>query len=407
MKRTSDVDRRQKNYDIVRDTSDTEWASSEEERDVEYEPVTEPEDDAPLSWQSSSGSDNEIITTKVIEVSMRDDGDLVFADSEQTESNGSDSEIDLHDYWYCAQCLARNNNPLYRYCEKCFKTSPQLELLPQSIDLQIGPITSGNGLLQEISPDYDKGSYPVMIGLNIVMSANGWRKNNSKFVKVRKNFFPPRPKRKHKRNSLERDNTRIDPDINTKDEDIVVSRIDSDNMARLSQDSGVESLGIISASSQELGPSEGVGLSADNEVKSETSLSQNVILNRRKRRAESADRRDKRMKVDYSDSESDSDSETKVKPLVKMVSDPSLSIQEIDSVKLSKKAIINSIKENLDGDDNMCIICFSKPKSGVFVHGRIAHICCCYNCAVKVWAKAKRCPVCNCKVSNVLKAVVM
>ncbi|XP_013166069.1 PREDICTED: E3 ubiquitin-protein ligase Mdm2-like [Papilio xuthus] len=334
-----------KETDIVRDTSDTEWASSEEERDVEYEPVTEPEDDAPLSWQSSSGSDNEIITTKVIEVSMRDDGDLVFADSEQTESNGSDSEIDLHDYWYCAQCLARNNNPLYRYCEKCFK--------------------------------------------------------------VRKNFFPPRPKRKHKRNSLERDNTRIDPDINTKDEDIVVSRIDSDNMARLSQDSGVESLGIISASSQELGPSEGVGLSADNEVKSETSLSQNVILNRRKRRAESADRRDKRMKVDYSDSESDSDSETKVKPLVKMVSDPSLSIQEIDSVKLSKKAIINSIKENLDGDDNMCIICFSKPKSGVFVHGRIAHICCCYNCAVKVWAKAKRCPVCNCKVSNVLKAVVM
>ncbi|XP_045535914.1 E3 ubiquitin-protein ligase Mdm2 [Papilio machaon] len=335
-----------KETDIVRDTSDTEWASSEEERDVEYEPVTEPEDDAPLSWESSSGSDNEIITTKVIEVSMRDDGDLVFADSEQTESNGSDSEIDLHDYWYCAQCLARNNNPLYRYCEKCFK--------------------------------------------------------------VRKNFFPPRPKRKHKRNSLERDNTRIDPEINTKDEDIVVSRFDSDNLARLSQDSGVESLGIISASSQELGRSEVVALSADNEVISETSLSQNVILNRRrKRRAESADRRDKRMKVDYSDSESDSERETKVKPLVKMVSDPSLSIQEIDSVKLSKKAIINSIKENLDGNDNMCIICFSKPKSGVFVHGRIAHICCCYNCAVKVWAKAKRCPVCNCKVSNVLKAVVM
>lgn len=64
---------------------------------------------------------NEIIATKVIEVSIRDDGDLVFADSEQTESNGSDSEIDLHDYWYCAQCLAANNNPLYRYCEKCFK----------------------------------------------------------------------------------------------------------------------------------------------------------------------------------------------------------------------------------------------------------------------------------------------
>ncbi|XP_013139396.1 PREDICTED: E3 ubiquitin-protein ligase Mdm2-like [Papilio polytes] len=323
-----------KETDIVRDTSDTEWASSEEERDVEYEPVTEPEDDAPLSCHSSSDSDNEIIRTQVIEVSMRDDGDLVFADSEQTESNDSDSELDLHDYWHCAQCLARNHNPLYRYCEKCFR--------------------------------------------------------------VRKNFFPPRPKRKHKRNSLERENTRIDPDVNKED---IVSRLDSDNLARLSQDSGVESLGITSASSQELVPNE-AGLSAD--VKTET-LSQNVL--RRKRRAESADCRDKRIKVDYSDSESNSESE--IKPLVKMVSDPSLSIQEIDSVKLSKKAIINSIKENLDSNDNMCIICVSKPKSGVFVHGRIAHICCCYNCAVKVWAKAKRCPICNCKVSNVLKAVVM
>lgn len=178
-----------------------------------------------------------------------------------------------------------------------------------------------------------------------------------------------------------------------------MSRLDSDNLARLSQDSGVESLGITSASSQELVPNE-AGLSAD--VKTET-LNQNVL--RRKRRAESADCRDKRIKVDYSDSESNSESE--IKPLVKMVSDPSLSIQEIDSVKLSKKAIINSIKENLDSNDNMCIICVSKPKSGVFVHGRIAHICCCYNCAVKVWAKAKRCPICNCKVSNVLKAVVM
>ncbi|CAK1585087.1 unnamed protein product [Parnassius mnemosyne] len=340
-----------KETDIVRDTSDTESWSSDDDRDVEYEPVTEPEDNAPVTCDSSGGSDNEIIATKVIEVSMRDDGDLVFADSEQTEStesNGSDSDMDLHDYWYCAQCLAANNNPLYRYCEKCFK--------------------------------------------------------------VRKNFFPPRPKRKHKRNSLEPESPRLDPEI-TKDVESV-ARLDS--LVRLSQDSGVESLGFNLASSQDLGQSERVGIS-EVEVKSEGSLSQNVILDsHRKRRAESADRKNKRMKVDYSDTDSDSNLDSvretkieKVKPLVKMVSDPSLSIQEVDTVKLSQRAIINSLKENLDSNDNMCIVCFSRPKSGVFVHGRIAHICCCYNCAVKVWAKAKRCPVCNCKVSNVLKAVIM
>lgn len=116
---------------------------------------------------------------------------------------------------------------------------------------------------------------------------------------------------------------------------------------------------------------------------------------------------------------SDSDSEKRVTPLVKTISDPSLVIQETIEVKLTKKVISNGLKEKMDRelekevsdrlekDDNMCIICVSEPKSGVFVHGRIAHICCCYKCAVKVWSKAKRCPVCNCRVSNVLKAVIM
>lgn len=96
-----------------------------------------------------------------------------------------------------------------------------------------------------------------------------------------------------------------------------------------------------------------------------------------------------------------------VMPLVKMISDPALTVENTD-VKLTKKVIANTIKEKLDNDaKDLCIVCFAEPKSGVFVHGRIAHICCCYKCAVKVWSKAKRCPVCNCKVSNVLKAVVM
>lgn len=52
---------------------------------------------------------------------MGDDGELQFADSERTDSYESDSEMDLYDYWNCAQCHAKNNNPLYRYCHKCFQ----------------------------------------------------------------------------------------------------------------------------------------------------------------------------------------------------------------------------------------------------------------------------------------------
>lgn len=53
-----------------------------------------------------------------------------------------------------------------------------------------------------------------------------------------------------------------------------------------------------------------------------------------------------------------------------------------------------------------CMICLSQPKDGVFVHSRFLHLCCCYRCAVKIWNKRKRCPICNCKVNNVQKIFV-
>lgn len=185
-----------------------------------------------------------------------------------------------------------------------------------------------------------------------------------------------------------------------------------------SQDSGVESL---SQSDQPGASSQNVKT-----TDSENRLTKCLLLRQHlKRRAESADRNTKRIKRDYSDSESsDSDTDSSpVTPLVKTISDPLLTVEETIAIKLTKKVISNGLKEKIDRekekpkevvvndklekDDKMCIVCVSEPKSGVFVHGRIAHICCCYKCAIKVWSKAKRCPVCNCRVSNVLKAVVM
>jgi hypothetical protein len=32
-----------------------------------------------------------------------------------------DPEVPRTDYWTCVQCKNRNNNPLFRYCEKCYK----------------------------------------------------------------------------------------------------------------------------------------------------------------------------------------------------------------------------------------------------------------------------------------------
>ncbi|XP_050348463.1 E3 ubiquitin-protein ligase Mdm2-like isoform X2 [Nymphalis io] len=248
--------------DFVRDTSDTEWGS--DEQGVEFEPVTDT--DEPLAGDTSELSENEIITTKVVEVVVGDDGELQLADTECTDSS-SDSELDLHDYWSCAHCRAPNNNPLYRYCQKCFN--------------------------------------------------------------VRKNLFPPRPRPKHKRKA---------------------SAEPADALRPLSQDSGVDSLA---------GSQVSAGL---------------------KRRAGSEDRLAKRSRRDSDSDAERSDGAGPVAPARRSASEPA---------------------------PDACVVCVSQPKTGVFAHGRIAHICCCYTCAVKIWKRAGRCPVCNCKVSNVLRAVVM
>lgn len=59
------------------------------------------------------------------------------------------------------------------------------------------------------------------------------------------------------------------------------------------------------------------------------------------------------------------------------------------------------------GDPDMCVTCLENPRNGIFVHRKIGHICCCYKCALKVWKETGRCPVCNCKVNTVLKAIVV
>ncbi|XP_023719542.2 E3 ubiquitin-protein ligase Mdm2 isoform X2 [Cryptotermes secundus] len=58
-------------------------------------------------------------------------------------------------------------------------------------------------------------------------------------------------------------------------------------------------------------------------------------------------------------------------------------------------------------NSDICMMCLVNPKNGIFVHGKIGHICCCYKCALKVWTGVRRCPCCNCKVNNVLKAIVL
>lgn len=66
----------------------------------------------------------------------------------------------------------------------------------------------------------------------------------------------------------------------------------------------------------------------------------------------------------------------------------------------------HEIKSYIDALKDVCIICLTEPKNSAFVHSGLLHACCCYRCAIKVWNKQNRCPVCNLQVNNVLKLFV-
>ncbi|KAL4709716.1 hypothetical protein ACJJTC_005519 [Scirpophaga incertulas] len=316
-----------KETDFVQDSSDTELGS---EHDLQYEPVTGSEAEAPISDVSSGETEDELIGIHVEglasawekEIGAEEDRDgEQLADSESepgSSGSGSDSDSDsyrdLPAYWKCARCHHANLDTTYRYCDRCFK--------------------------------------------------------------IRKNFFPPRPKRKDKRDAIT--NSQVAAPVLLASQDSGIEVMNSQDL--LSQD-----LGSADVPSQEICTEDLQQVQGPSGSEPATRLGKTV-----KRRADSAERTFKRPRLEGSDSDSKTEEPVKVEPLIKTVSDPSITVETLE-----------------DDNKDLCIMCLNEPKTGVFVHRRVAHILLCYKCAVKVWLKARRCPVCNCKVSNVLKAVVM
>lgn len=122
-------------------------------------------------------------------------------------------------------------------------------------------------------------------------------------------------------------------------------------------------------------------------------------------------------KASYSDSEVYRQSSTKcvvnkgeANAIIKRVQEGLLYTETADLMGQLAKAKNLEVKyaEQKEEDrlNNLCIICVNGPKDSAFVHSRTLHICCCYKCAIKVWNKKRRCPICNCKVKNVLKCYV-
>ncbi|XP_044257947.1 E3 ubiquitin-protein ligase Mdm2-like [Tribolium madens] len=319
-----------KETDIVRDTSDTRSDSSEYDVDIEYEIETLSEgDDNIIIYDSSGESEGVMYAAAVVGDSSLE---TFITDAEDSDnSRQGDSSSGLTDFWICIQCKSQNDNPQFRFCDKCFQD--------------------------------------------------------------RKAFFPPRPRRRKK---AER----------SKEKPHFPVKLDAlqSCLKGLSQDSGI-------GSSQEFGslgldqiviPNiENPSTSLENEGKnrkrqiSESSLSDEYEEKRPRKQPKTKDENaEEKLKSKKSGDESDQAKNATSEKSCVVLDEETLPPKSPEADQI--KGPLPELKED-------CIMCNVKPKNSVFLHGRIAHMCCCYSCAMRTWKSLKRCPICQRKVSNVVR----
>lgn len=74
----------------------------------------------------------EVVAKALFASSSSDSDDFeIFAQDADTEESDAptDPELGCADYWTCIKCKNQKNNPMYRYCEKCYQVNQQLTSL--------------------------------------------------------------------------------------------------------------------------------------------------------------------------------------------------------------------------------------------------------------------------------------
>ncbi|KAJ6637466.1 hypothetical protein Bhyg_10196, partial [Pseudolycoriella hygida] len=110
--------------DECRDTSDTDSYDSDKVQVDEYSIASSECSDFFYSNDSSSGADDVVVAAvahAIFDTSSSDMNELFLADTEESDGPTTDVELCRADYWTCVKCKNRQNNPMYRYCEKCYQ----------------------------------------------------------------------------------------------------------------------------------------------------------------------------------------------------------------------------------------------------------------------------------------------
>ncbi|CAG9856479.1 unnamed protein product [Phyllotreta striolata] len=357
--------------DLAKDTTDTdEKSDSDDEYEViEYEVASLSESDHGILGTTETDSDisDSEVYIAAIDAVFDSSVETWITDCEESDNSSLDDSVETRlGFSTCVQCKFQNDNPLYRYCEKCFQTCKQCKKFKTY------------------------KCFPLCIDCH----------------KDRKKLYPPRPRatKKSKRKQ------RAEPPVK-------LDTLRSCLSGLSSQDSGLGSSS--SSSSQECPP---LGLDQivvpGRHLKPGTNKSDKIEekdIEResgRKRRASDSSLSDFDIKKPkYSRAIAPKEArETDGKASVSL-SQASTETCLSSSQTSTKSCEIARSNRDIDHSDvsavsptsELCIICNSAPKDSIFLHTRFGHQCCCYKCAKRTLHMMKRCPICNMPVNKVIK----
>ncbi|XP_057667917.1 E3 ubiquitin-protein ligase Mdm2-like [Diorhabda carinulata] len=109
--------------DVAKDTTDTDSKSDDNEdiELIEYE-VASLSEGSVSSGSTASETDDQVIFAAAIEAICDSSIETWITDGEESDSSSfENTSINTLGFVTCVQCKSINDNPLYRYCEKCFQ----------------------------------------------------------------------------------------------------------------------------------------------------------------------------------------------------------------------------------------------------------------------------------------------
>ncbi|XP_001663589.2 E3 ubiquitin-protein ligase Mdm2 isoform X1 [Aedes aegypti] len=395
---------------------------------VEYEVASATESEDDYSSDVSSGTEDYMLAAFAQAVADNSSASefAILADTEESDSQSSyDSDFSPADYWKCVKCNNKQNNPMYRYCERCYQVRKSLfpprpkqkrKIRSKEELSDSSTSSSSERLLSNISTNIVKLDSSKFHGKNISLSgkislsrATDSDSGNDIVIEKTVLFQKQLSDTDTEKKSKITQKRKISDDLNCngfkkrfESQEGLPAKIDSKNQ-QLQLDVFKDS-GFSSSSSQEytliteekLVYGEISSQETIDSIRDDCPIVTNIdnveILKLKASYPKDKQRYPTLSQVSCLSADS---------VLFSRKNDTDASVlRESQSSDFSK--LISNSEINLGS----CMFCLSEPKNSVFVHSNFVHLCCCYKCAMKVWKQRKSCPICNCKVKNVMKLFV-